>query len=109
MPQIPAQPITQEEFDAVLAEHPRLLKVAVDIRREALCYDCEMHVDCYNKLIEAGSDPKDIWGAGVYPKDRSIDYSSMVNRRLPSNRSMEVEDPAARNRIAEIIKKFFPI
>ena len=108
-PKILTTPVAEEEFQKILEEHPRMMKLAVDIEKNIVCYDCEMHVDCYNELIEQGSDPKYVWGAGIYSQDRTVDYSSMMNRRLPENRSMEIEDTRIRAKVLETIKKFFPL
>jgi hypothetical protein len=81
------------------------VKVAVDTSRGILSMGCELHVDCYEQLIEDGSKPEDVWGANVYPADKDIEYTSMVNIRPPKNTTIEIHDEEIRNKVKEVIHK----
>jgi len=81
------------------------VKVVVDIEKRILSADCELHVDCAEELMKDGSLYADLWGANVYPKDRKIDFISLINiRPAGNNRSMDIEDTAVRERVEDIIK-----
>lgn len=51
----------------MLEELYRIVKLAVDIRREILAGGGQMHADCEAALIEDGSRQEDIWGANWIP------------------------------------------
>ena len=83
-----------------------LVKAVVDIARELMAVDAELHADEEALLIERGSDQADLWGINLYPGlegDDSVEFDSMINLR-PSmgNRSRGVEDPSIRERIRRI-------
>ena len=84
-----------------------LVKAAVDITREVMVVDAELHADEEALLIKHGSDQSDIWGVNLYPElagNDFVEFDAMINLR-PSqgNRSRGVEDPAIRERIRRIV------
>ena len=84
-----------------------LVKAVVDIARDMMVVDAELHADEEALLIENGSDQTDLWGINLYPGlegDDFVEYDSMINLR-PSqgNRGRGVEDPAIRERIRGIV------
>ncbi len=89
---------TEEEF----------VKVVVDIEKETLAAYCELHIDCADELEEAGSERKNLWGANIFSKDNTIEFTSMINiRPKENNRSIEIQDPHIRQRVENVIRKFF--
>jgi hypothetical protein len=85
-----------------------LVKGVVDVSRDMMVVDAELHADEEALLIEQGSDQADLWGINLYPElegDNFVEFDSMINLR-PSrcNRSRGVEDPAIRERILRIVK-----
>lgn len=81
------------------------VKVAVDIEQRVLAAGCELHIDCMEELLKERSLPKDIWGANVYPEDKTIDFVSLINiRPAQGNRSMEIEDPVLKKRVEDVIR-----
>ena len=42
-----------------------LLKIVVDLERQIMAVDAEMHADLEELLLENGSDQKDLWGANL--------------------------------------------
>ena len=84
-----------------------LVKAVVDVEREIMALDGELHADEEALLLEHGSAQRDLWGINIYPdlaaEDR-IEFDSMINLR-PSqgNRSRGVDDPAVRNRIIDVV------
>ena len=57
-------------------------------------------------LLEDGSRQADLWGANYYPgrgRERCIEYTALINiRPAQGNRSMEIQDPATRQRVREL-------
>jgi len=84
-----------------------LVKAVVDVAKDMMVVDAELHADEEALLIEIGSDQTDLWGINLYPGlegDDFVEYDSMINLR-PSqgNRGRGVEDAAIRERIREIV------
>lgn len=84
-----------------------LVKAVVDVDRELLAVDAELHADLEALLLENGSKQKDLWGINLYPELQGEDYiefDSMINMR-PSqgNRSRGVEEGQMRRKIAQIV------
>ncbi len=88
----------------------KLVKGVVDIEKEIMALDAELHSDQENLLLEEGSQQKDLWGINLYPEkmgnDDWIEFDSMINLR-PSwgNKSRGVDDPKVRERIKIIVNK----
>jgi hypothetical protein len=86
-----------------------MVKAAVDIDRELLAVDAELHSDLEALLLEDGSKQKNVWGINLYPDlqgDEFIEFDSMINMRpSQNNRSRGVEDETIRKRIIEIVSK----
>ena len=85
------------------------VKAVVDIARELLAMDAELHSDLEALLLQDGSKQKDLWGINLYPElqgDEFIEFDSMINMRpSQSNRSRGVDDERIRGKIIEIISK----
>jgi hypothetical protein len=84
-----------------------LVKAVVDIARDMMVVDAELHADEEALLIERGCDQNTLWGINLYPGlegDDFVEFDSMINLR-PSqgNRSRGVEDPGTRERIRRIV------
>jgi hypothetical protein len=84
-----------------------LVKAVVDVKRDTMVVDAELHADEEALLIANGSDQTDLWGINLYPGLEGgdfVEYDSMVNLR-PScgNRSRAVENPEIRERIRELV------
>lgn len=87
------------------------MKIVVDIKKEILAADAELHSDLEKLLLDHGSGQEALWGANLYPLKGKmspdfIEYTAMINIR-PSfgNRSMEVSDPTVRDRIRIIVDR----
>lgn len=86
-----------------------LVKAVVDIDRELLAVDAELHSDLEALLLENGSKQKNLWGINLYPDmqgDEFIEFDSILNMR-PSqgNRSRGIEDAEIRKKVIEIVAK----
>jgi hypothetical protein len=98
----------------------RLVKAVVDIDKEIMAVDADLHADEELLMLEHGSEQKNLWGINLYPerfhlrqdsgghvgKENWIEFDSMINLR-PSwgNKSRGVDDPNIRKRIIEIVIK----
>ena len=82
------------------------IKVAVDIHREILAGGGALHADCEGVLLEDGSRQEDIWGADWIPSTQEVRFEALINiRPRQNNPSMEILDPANRERTAHIVKR----
>ena len=85
-----------------------LVKAVIDIEKDLLVIDAEMHVDEEEFLLKNGSLQTDLWGINLYPAkfgtDGFIEFDSMINIR-PSqhNRSRTVENQDIQNKIRELV------
>lgn len=86
-----------------------MVKAVVDIDRELLALDGELHADLEGLLIENGSSQRNLWGINLYPDmegDELVEFDSMINvRPSQGNRSRRIESPDTRERILRIISK----
>ena len=83
------------------------VKVVVDIERKIISANCELHIDCVEELMAEGSLYAHLWGANIYPKDKKIDFISLINiRPKDNNRSMYIENPSIKKKVEDIIKEF---
>lgn len=97
---------TQQQIEAMLESLGIYIKLAVDIERGILAGGGELHADCEAILLEDGSRQADIWGADWYPLTQEVGYESLINiRPRQNNRSMEIQDPVIRERVAQIVQQ----
>ena len=84
------------------------VKAVVDVDRELLAVDAELHADLEAVLLQDGSAQRNLWGINLYPgvpADQFIEFDSMINMRpSQANRSRGVDDEALRKRIAAVVK-----
>ena len=86
-----------------------LVKAVVDIEKEIIAVDAELHSDEEALLLENGSEQKDLWGINLYPEltnEDFIEFDSMINLR-PSygNLSRDIGNPKIRKKITKIVNK----
>ena len=85
------------------------VKAVVDVDKELIAVDAELHSDLESLLLENGSKQKNLWGINLYPGvlgDGFIEFDSMINLRpSQNNRSRGVENEEIRRKIAEIVTK----
>jgi len=102
-----AEKISIKELDDLAKKmFGNLVKAVVDIDREIMAIDGELHADLEALLMENGSVGKNLWGINLYPeiKDEGwIEFDSMINLRpSQNNRSRGVEDPLIQKKIVAI-------
>lgn len=97
----------------ILTQHShffgKMIKAVVDIHRNLMAIDGELHADLEALLLEQGSKQENLWGVNLYleePIDRQIEYTALINIR-PSmgNKSMEIENQDLREKIRQIVAK----
>ena len=86
-----------------------LVKAVVDVEKEIMVVDGELHADEEALLLEKGSQQKSLWGINIYPEIKNnewIEFDSMINLR-PSlqNFSRGVDDLDIRRKIKEVVNK----
>lgn len=105
-----AEKLTLNELKQMASDRfGNLVKAVVDVERELVAVDAELHSDLEALLLEDGSEQKSLWGINLYPDmqgDDFIEFDSMINMR-PSqgNSSRGVENEAMRQRIILIVAK----
>ena len=86
-----------------------MVKAVVDVEREIIAIDAELHSDLEAMLLDADSKQKNLWGINIYPEQSGegfVEFDSMINMR-PSqhNKSRGVEDKALCLKIVGIVTK----
>jgi hypothetical protein len=105
-----SHPIDGEELRALArSRFGDLVKGVVDLRREVLLLDADLHADQEAELLAEGSAQADLWGINLYPDGADADWlelDSMINLR-PSqgNRSRGVDDASTRGAIAALVDR----
>jgi hypothetical protein len=86
-----------------------LVKAVVDVEKEIIAVDGELHSDEEALLLEKNSRQENLWGINIYPEIKGedwIEFDSMINLR-PSlkNFSRGVNNPAIRKKVIKIVNK----
>ncbi len=85
-----------------------LVKAVVDVERELMAVDGELHSDEEALLLENGSLQRNLWGINIYPEIEKdwIEFDSIINiRPSQNNRSRGVDDAAIREKIINVVLK----
>ena len=86
-----------------------MVKAVVDIDRDLIALDAELHSDLEALLLQDGSKQDHLWGINLYPElsgEEFIEFDSMINiRPSRSNRSRGVESEAVRGKITAVVQK----
>jgi hypothetical protein len=101
--------ITIEELKKLLGVYfDDMVKCVVDIEKECLAIDAELHSDLESYLLDEGSKQSALWGINLFPNscDESfIVFDSVINiKPNQNNRSRDILDANLRNKIIEIVK-----
>jgi hypothetical protein len=105
------KPITVSELNKLAQERfGNLVKAVVDVKKEIMAVDGELHADEEALLLEKGSRQENLWGINLYPELKGadfIEFDSMINLR-PSvnNMTRGIDDPKIRKKIVKIVNKF---
>ena len=105
---IVSQPINRSKLEAILPSYfGDMIKAVVDVQKEIIGLDAELHADIEKELLQQGSEQADLWGINLYPEmdgEDFIEFDSLINiRPYQGNRSRDVQDPVVRKRIVEVV------
>jgi len=108
--QIIAESISMKELLALAGNfYGDMIKAVADVDKGILAVDAELHSDLETLLLEAGSMQESLWGFNIYPEiegEGFIEYDSLINiRPRQNNRSRDVENPAVRAAIVQIVNR----
>jgi len=87
-----------------------IVKVVVDIEKEIMVVDADLHSDEEYLLLDQGSKQQNLWGINLYPdkfeEEGWIEFDSMINLR-PSwgNKTRGVDDSSLQEKIKAIVNK----
>ncbi|MBU2504361.1 MAG: hypothetical protein KKB89_01045 [Candidatus Omnitrophica bacterium] len=103
------QVLALSELKQMAVMFGNMVKAVVDVDRELIAVDAELHSDLEALLLGDGSKQKSLWGINLYPdigEDEFIEFDSMINMR-PSqgNRSRGVENEEISKKITEIVTR----
>ena len=89
-----------------------MVKAVVDIDRQIIAINSELHSDLERILLEDGARQESLWGINLYPEyfgtDNFIEFDSLINiRPWQDNRSRYVENDNTRSQIIKIVGKYF--
>ena len=105
------RPITREELGQIAERRfGNIVKAVVDIQKDIMVIDAELHADQEALMLEQGSSQEDLWGINLYPelKDEDfIEFDSMINLRPSAgNLTRSVDDPKIRKSIVSVVRKW---
>jgi hypothetical protein len=87
-----------------------LVKVVVDVDRELIAIDAELHADLEALLLDNGSLQKNLWGINFYPDlsgDDFVEFDSMINMRpAQGNMSRNIQNELICKQIMMIVNKW---
>lgn len=87
-----------------------LVKAVVDIEKEVMVVDAEMHADQEEFLLTEGSMQSNLWGINFYPAEVGtenwLEFDSMINLRpSQNNRTRGIDDEKIRVKVRAIVEK----
>src|ERR671931_1490186 len=97
--------ITAAELSEMAGKmYGNLVKGVVDIKKNILVVDAEMHADEEQFLLESDSRQQDLWGINLYPEkfgtEDFIEFDSMINiRPRQQNMSRSIADENIKKQI----------
>jgi len=88
-----------------------LVKAVVDVEKEIIAFDAELHSDLEALLLEKGSNQENLWGINFYPDDADdedfIEFDSMINLRPnQNNRTRSVDSFETQQEIINVVNKW---
>lgn len=109
--QIVNEKISRADLAKILGHYfGDMTKGVVDVEKEIVAIDAELH-DLETLLLENGSRQEQLWGINLYPDENGedfIEFDSLINiRPRQNNRGRGVNDPAIREKVREIIGRWF--
>lgn len=105
------QAITKDELKKIAAlRFITLVKAVVDIEREIMVIDADLHADQEAYLLKHGSNQDHLWGINLLvdnPVDSFIQYDSMINLRPnQGNMTRSVENKDIQEKIINVVNRW---
>lgn len=86
-----------------------VIKAVVDVRKEIIALDGELHADLEELLLKNGSKQEDLWGINLYPeesKENFIEYSALINiKPSQDNPSMEILNSDIKDKVKKVVSE----
>lgn len=87
-----------------------LVKAVVDVEREIMAVDAEMHADEEALLLDDGSRQASLWGINLHPAQLGtpdfVEFDSVINiRPSQGNRTRSVDDAAVRGQVTAVVDR----
>lgn len=86
-----------------------LVKAVVDIKKEIMAVDGELHADEAELLTEKGSKHENLWGVNIYPEIENedwLEFDSMINLKpMLGNRTRSIDNPEIKEKIISIVSR----
>jgi hypothetical protein len=99
-------PATHEERVGMLDALGTEIKVAVDVELERLAGGAELHADCEERLLRAGSQQAHVWGATWNAVTHEVTFWSVINYRPQIGmRSPELASADLRARVEQVVRR----
>lgn len=109
--QIIKSPILLEKLQKSAQEiFGSLVKAVVDVEKEIMVIDGELHADEEARLLESGSKQSNLWGINLYPEKADnhefIEFDSVINLR-PSQKNFTrgIDSPTVQEKIKKIVSQ----
>ena len=103
-----AEPIAIEELQTMaLKMFGNLVKAVVDIERNVVAIDGELHVDLAEMLVQQGSKSQNMWGVNIHPDmpEDWLEFDSLINLKPHMGKKTSgVGDPIIREKIITILQ-----
>ncbi|MBQ1790842.1 MAG: hypothetical protein II008_11730, partial [Oscillospiraceae bacterium] len=85
------QPVSRRDLQQMAAAgFGDMVKAVVDVDRQLLAIDADLHADLESLLLESGSAQNSLWGINLYPDEAEdfVEFDSLINiRPMSGNRS----------------------
>jgi len=91
--------------------YEEMMKIVVDVKKDILAIDGELHADLEKIIMEQGSAQEDLWGANIYPmkgkgQPAFIEYAALINiRPSAGNRGIKISDDGIREKVKRIVER----
>ena len=100
-------PTTPDQLTQAGQDLAGYIKYVVDLKTHAITIGGTRHFDGQQLLLARGSKQSDLWGGGLDPEHRALDFESMINiRPSQDNPSREVLDMTIRQQITAILVEY---
>jgi len=101
-------PLTLKTINQLKNRSGPYLKLTIDLEKEIIITDIELHADGEKILLKKGSRQENIWGGGINLDQKIIDTTAVLNIRPNlKNNSLELLNPEKRGDFIRIVRKFF--